>query len=600
MAETPAIDKSQDTVLAMASMDPGTLEQTNIIESVVAFRFAGVQCRLYPEQIGPQQRAVHSAIRALNRTLSEQRLLIISNDNFGTAVNGKILTQRDVQIALHDISAWMSVGRLRAIGFIPGVSEDELLRFLQVLVGNEALGGIEDLDNRITELGLTTISVVAKHVSVEVPLKTALIDYNPAFAVAVSDSHIPEPQALVNPTATSGINALLTSLALQTSAASINSWKKVAGKIEQAEPAERRSMLTVLAQWLRTQQELTAALGQEIEHFLLQLLLTETATTVVRAVAMGVERRMEAHMEQLDWPGICRTVTALRVRLERDEAGEVTGMLTGVLERASAWTVGQAMALPPDSPTAAYDEIRPLFRLLGEWPIQVSINRLKTSSLMQERIRLLRILREFGEGHVALLVKELRANNPWYVYRNVLQVLADVGTNEALGPIDEKLRYADPRVRAAALGAAVEIARQQATPYLVQGLEDDDPDVRARAASLAGRCLQPRILHLLIRLLQTTRLEKDEPEAVQLAAATALAQFGADEARETLLQILQPSLFSSIRKKTAPIRAAAATALTNYLPHPAVTEALQRASGNRSQLIGQAAQRALGQLPENP
>ena len=153
---------------------------------------------------------------------------------------------------------------------------------------------------------------------------------------------------------------------------------------------------------------------------------------------------------------------------------------------------------------------------------------------------------------------------------------------------------ADPRVRAEAVATAAKIAKDKATPYLVQGMEDDNPTVRTRAASLAATCPTPRVLESLLHLLQP-RFRKDEPEGVQLTATLALGQFDEDAARDTLLQILQPRHFSPFGKKSDEVRAAAITALARFLDNTEVQEAIQQAFADRGMTVRQTAQRIWAQ-----
>jgi len=614
----------------LAGPDIFAEEMTEIIEAVIAFRFAGVQCRLYPEQNGPVQRAAQAAVQTLERAMAGSHFLMISGDGSDVAINGHVLTQRQVQGANRDIVSWLESGHLRAVGFLPGVTEDELVRFLQALVRNFSRGEDAGLAAQVADLNLTTISVVPKSVSSEVPLRTALIDFNPAFAMAVAELRLQSPGSAASPVAPPMVSdrsrELLASLLHEpvavpaaptaTSAAAdalpaatpapqldlsdASAWANLGHEINAAATPERRSLLVVLSHWLRSREagDIPATMLEHLEGVLAHCLQREKDAGALRTVVVMIEHRMQVQMDAREWDGIPQYVTPVMQRLQNEAEQEIRTILSGMLDRASAWAVSQAMLLPADAAKEGFDQMRPLFHLLDERPLRMIIDRLKTSTRMEERFRLLRSLREMGQGHVGLLVRELRTENPWYVHRNVLQVLADVGTEEALGAVSEKVRYPDPRVRAMAITAAVEIARQKALPYLAQGLEDEDPDVRARAASLAASCPQPRILQLLVRLLQTSRFGKEEPVPVQFAACTALGMFAAEEAREALLQVLKPPMLSALRKKSSEVRAAAATALANYLPHPAVAEALQWAAHERDLLISQTASRALGQAAE--
>ncbi|HEX2948525.1 MAG TPA: HEAT repeat domain-containing protein, partial [Armatimonadota bacterium] len=218
------------------------------------------------------------------------------------------------------------------------------------------------------------------------------------------------------------------------------------------------------------------------------------------------------------------------------------------------------------------------------------INELKTNTVMQERNVLMQLLREFGDLQQPLLIQELRANNPWYVYRNLLQVLAEVGTEESLAAIGEKITHSDPRVRAESVMAAAKVAKANAAIYIIQGLEDPDVNVRARAATMVSFCPEDRVLNALLPLLQS-RFGKEESDSVQLTAVLGLGYFNQDEARDALRQIVHPRLFSPYRKKSDEVRAAAITALAQHLPNHAAEETIKHAQSDRCPAVRQNAQR---------
>jgi HEAT repeat protein len=291
-------------------------------------------------------------------------------------------------------------------------------------------------------------------------------------------------------------------------------------------------------------------------------------------------------MEQGDWDKMIVLLEPFRTRLQQDLLPEERARCTAIIDR-----VGESSALR-DLINRIYEQPEEMDRavrvvqLLGEHAVRPLINTLKNSPVMQERSKLMHILREYGEAQQALLVEELRAQNPWYVYRNLLQILAEVGTDESLRACGEKVTHPDPRVRVEALSAAARIGKDRAASYLVQGLEDTDVNVRARAASLVSLCPQPRVLEMLLRILQSR-----EPDNVQLPACLGLGYFDQDDARQTLLQILNPGIFSPYRKKGPEIRSAAVTALGQHLLHPAVQTAVKQATSDKHPLVRQTAQK---------
>jgi HEAT repeat protein len=204
-----------------------------------------------------------------------------------------------------------------------------------------------------------------------------------------------------------------------------------------------------------------------------------------------------------------------------------------------------------------------------------------------------------------LLVKELRELNPWYVYRNLLQVVASIAhdvrdaseTTDALTVATEKLRHPDARVRTEALTAAVRIAREQSAPHIILGLEDGTTAVVARALSLANVAQHPRILELLLRCVEPGNLSGEGADAGRAAAVMALGQYREPSAVAALLRILQPGMLGLLFQRDDALRAAAAAALGHHSGDIAVRQALERASNDRDARVCTAARRALARPP---
>jgi hypothetical protein len=311
----------------------------------------------------------------------------------------------------------------------------------------------------------------------------------------------------------------------------------------------------------------------------------------LRETALTSEKRLEQLMQAGAWDEMIALLEPIRARLAKDRSTDVQRQLGGVLDRIGEGATLRGLIDQSIQHPGSLDRVRRVVILLGERALRPLINTLKNATAMQERVRLMQLLREFGDTQQPLLLAELRTPNAWYVYRNLLQVLEEIGTTDALGTIAEKLRHDDTRVRAEAVTAAVRIGKEQATTYLLTGLQDEDPDVRARALSLVGFCATPRVQEQVLRLLMPPRIGKDEPESVQLAAVLALGQFDDVNAFGALLEIIHPRLFSPFRRKSEEVRSAAVSALVNHLDRPGAPEAVQQATRDRSLAIRQTAQR---------
>ncbi|OPZ80802.1 MAG: HEAT repeat protein [bacterium ADurb.Bin429] len=372
------------------------------------------------------------------------------------------------------------------------------------------------------------------------------------------------------------------------------SWNHLSGMIDRVPAPARRLMMANLTRWLREQEvreDGAPACPTGLDHLLIERINTETDLIALRETALTAEKRLEQLMLSRAWDEMIALLEPIRARLARDRSTDVQRQLGGVLDRIGEGTALRGLIDQSVLSPGSLDRVRRVVVLLGERAMRPLVNTLKQATAMQERVRLMQLLREFGDTQQPLLLDELRSPNVWYVYRNLLQVLEEIGTPDALPTIAEKLHHDDARVRAEAVSAAVRIAKEQATPYLLTGLQDADADVRARSLSLVGFCPSTRVLEQVLRLLVPPRLGKDEPESVQLAAVLALGQFDAEDAYHVLTEIIQPRLFSPYRRKSEEVRSAAVSALVNHLDRPGAADVLQAAMRDRSIPIRQTAQR---------
>ena len=120
-------------------------------------------------------------------------------------------------------------------------------------------------------------------------------------------------------------------------------------------------------------------------------------------------------------------------------------------------------------------------------------------------------------------------------------MLAGIGAPQALEVAEEKLKHADPRVRAEAIATAVHLARQQAVPLLLSAFLRRGC-AGARARGNAGLPVSvPAIEQGLLRLLQS-----NEEESVQTRHLSDTRAVSNETAREALLQLLIPRPIPSI------------------------------------------------------
>jgi hypothetical protein len=245
-----------------------------------------------------------------------------------------------------------------------------------------------------------------------------------------------------------------------------------------------------------------------------------------RLAAMGLELDMTgpAILEAAD-----RIVAAGRLQhlLEALEGMPEASAAAGVLWQhvATHDTVHRLVAQHPlDFPVL--DRLVPRVGVAAAEPL---LDALATAEVRGERRGLLGLLAHLGPGIGPLVVSRLR-DERWYVTRNLLGLLDEIGTPPAGFSAMPWLKHADGRVRWQALKLQLKLGadRDQA---LVAALRDADPRV-AQLALMATLADCPETILPLVTSRATDRTAAAE---VRLLAIRALGGVRAPAARATLL-----------------------------------------------------------------
>ncbi|MEI6519829.1 MAG: HEAT repeat domain-containing protein [bacterium] len=598
-----------------------------ITEAVSMIRLAGVQFKLYPPSSEITRLAVRDAITALDKLLANRPSLVLTFDGRTLGIDGQILMRRELQAAARDIQNWMSDGNIRAIGIARGVRDYELSRFLHVIANIDRNESATAFLTKISSLNLVNIKVLTRSVQADllVPgLAPGLINalsnipnfnaqggsledaFNQASPGNKNNSRETMPRSGktwanrnldIMPNDADRIIKDVDPNSVPTLSRPENIspelWPRLPEMIAAASAHVRRIVMNNLAKWL---DELgvvsTKNLPDGLDHLIIDRLQKERDSHVLSEVLACVEQRLVSMLTFRNWTGIYQFIEPMAHRINIETLPDVMRQLTVVLDRISETVTRQGLI--DDTPNKNEDKeiIRNIVSLLGMRVMKMLVVTLKTSPTMQERARVLQLLREFGDNHLPMLLHELRDPNPWYVYRNILQVLAEIGTEDMLGLISDKIRNNDPRVRSEAITTAVKIAKGNAVPYLIQGLEDDDLSVRTRAASLAASAPHPRIQEVLLRILQG-KGKRDEPNGVLMPAVMALGAFDNPVAIDALIQIVKNSVFSPYGRKSDEVRASAISALASHIDLPEVLSIIKQSVNDRHPLIKANSQRAL-------
>jgi len=118
-----------------------------------------------------------------------------------------------------------------------------------------------------------------------------------------------------------------------------------------------------------------------------------------------------------------------------------------------------------------------------------------------------------------------KTSQQWYLSRNILGILGEIGSSEAQEDVSHFVGHPHARVREEALATLGKLMREGAEPALARALNDQEPRVVARATALLGamRSRHPKALEFFQRTLKP---ESEAPEIIKSQVCKALGSLG--------------------------------------------------------------------------
>jgi hypothetical protein len=214
-------------------------------------------------------------------------------------------------------------------------------------------------------------------------------------------------------------------------------------------------------------------------------------------------------------------------------------------------------------------EVYPYFQVLGGPMAQHLIGRLGGEQDRTRRGRLVEAVRSLGPAAIPPLMEALGAP-AWYLVRNALTLLGDLGDAGSLPPIVPLLRHPEPRVRRTAVRALWKLGGPAAEPHLMARLKDTDPETLQEVLFVLGQMRSEAALAPLSEMAQDRRT----PERTRLQMLDALAHIGSPKSIPVLVELLRRKGFFGSAEPLS-VRLAAARAL-GALPDPEARAQLRK------------------------
>lgn len=236
---------------------------------------------------------------------------------------------------------------------------------------------------------------------------------------------------------------------------------------------------------------------------------------------------------------------------------------------------------------------------LGPEALAPLVDLVKDRGRIELRDRALEAIQESGETGIQALVDELKKENAWYIYRNILNVIADLRIVEAVDQVGEMVSHPDERIRREAVRSLARIGSPESLSVVLNATNDSSPAVRRTAVRVLGMFGDSSVGPYLLDLVNGQGPRgKDEDQGVMEAAVLAMGDLHDTDYVSHLSQLLGKGGFFK-KGKPDEIRAAACLALGN-IGDAKAAPFLEKALKDQSMMVRSSAEKALRRLKGAP
>ncbi|TET41665.1 MAG: HEAT repeat domain-containing protein, partial [Elusimicrobia bacterium] len=205
-----------------------------------------------------------------------------------------------------------------------------------------------------------------------------------------------------------------------------------------------------------------------------------------------------------------------------------------------------------------YETIHFILLHMGEIavvPLLEALGRETDSSL---RKKIISVIVGLGEEAIPEIVRRFSDKN-WYVVRNMVRILREIGMEKAVRYLNIPLKHEDPRVRKEVVYALSTIGGGEALRLISLMTDDPDGEVRRGAIKYLGVMRNKEAVPLLVKLI-AQRNPFGHKNYLIISGIEALGEIGAGEAVPGLVRLLRKSTIFA-KSRNDEVRITAATAL---------------------------------------
>ncbi|MBM9536965.1 HEAT repeat domain-containing protein [Desulfobulbus alkaliphilus] len=199
---------------------------------------------------------------------------------------------------------------------------------------------------------------------------------------------------------------------------------------------------------------------------------------------------------------------------------------------------------------------------LGTESAKFQLQYLMNSDSRFERKQLLTLIKQTGNPAVSILLEQLDKQSPWFVTRNIIRLLGEIGNSELFPAARPFISHNDPRVQQEVFNTALQIGGEHLQDFLLQALQTVDDSLKGKVVRHMATAHDERFVRPLTDLLEgASSIVGKNKEELQLAICNTLGALRSKRATAPLSRVVQSKTVLGLGGYSDAVRRAADQAL---------------------------------------
>ena len=199
---------------------------------------------------------------------------------------------------------------------------------------------------------------------------------------------------------------------------------------------------------------------------------------------------------------------------------------------------------------------------MGIQSAEFQLQQLMSNESRFERKRLLSLFKQTGTPSINVLMEQLHKDAPWFVIRNIIHLLGELGNPSLFATIQPFIGHADLRVQQEVINTAMKICGENLNDFLLDALQTVADPLKIKVVNHIATTHDGRFVRPLTDLLESHKpfLGKNKND-LQLAICKALGVMGSKRATTTLNKVVQSKNILGLGGASDEVRQAAGQAM---------------------------------------